>query len=425
MKKQIATISLLFGWLLSIFPYNAFAQQPLSLQECYQLALDYSDRVAISKEEIQVARARFTQALGQVLPQIIYKFTEFLQDPQGVGGADPVGSTFTQLSRTTGSFNFKQILFRGFQEIQGIKIARLDQRRTKEQLQDVQRLLFLDVVVAFYTISLVERDIETEKLIISVVQDRVKELKRRVELGKSREGELTQEEALLALLKAGLVRTQGERTIAYEMMSFLTGKDPMPPIRWQEPVDATEHPLNYYLGKVPQRPDLQAAQTQMEIAKRNIKVARGNFMPTVDLESNVYTFRPGFQSEILWDTSINAEVPLFKYQNFGVYKEAKVVAKQVEFEAQNLLRIARNEVKKAFDNLDSAKKQYRLYKQAANLAYQNFQYQNRDFNLGRATNLDVLTAQRTWLESLDERNRSEVQTWLDWTQLQISAGVLP
>lgn len=411
--------------LLLAFPAQGKAEAKLSLKECFQLALNYSDVVAISKEEIQLARARYSQALGEVLPQITFQVSELLQDPSGNSGGDVVGQTFTQLSRSTGAFNLQQVLFRGFQEIEALKIGHLNQKRSVEDEKNVERLLFQDVVIAFYTIALIERDIETDELIVSVIQQRVKELRERVELGKSREGELTQEQAALALLEGDLEREKGQRAVAYEMMSFLTGKVPMPPIAVADPVKIPDRPLAFFLEQTPNRPDLMAAQTTVDIAEKNIKVARGNFLPRVDLEANVYPFRPGFQSNILWDVEFRGEVPLFKYQNFGIYKEAKVLAKQAEFEAQNQLRVARKEVKEAFENYQSSRAQYRRFRHAVGLAYKNFQLQNKDFSFGRATNLDVLTAQRTWLSSLEERNRSEVQLWLDWTNLQIASGVMP
>jgi len=415
----------LFFLITFLIPQVGKTQEKPSLQECYQLALNYSDTVAISKEEIQLARARFGQALGEVLPQITFRVTEFLQDPAGSAGDDAVGRTFTQLNRATGAFNFQQVLFRGLQEIQALKIARLNEKRTHEDKQNVERLLFQDVVIAFYTIALIERDIETDRLILSVIQKRILELKDRVELGKSREGELTQEQAAMALLEGELERKKGQKAVAYEMMSFLTGKKPMPPIAVVDPVHIQDRNLSFYLSQIPKRPDLLAAQTTVEIAEKNIKVARGNFFPTLDLEANVYPFRPGFQSNILWDVEFRGEVPLFKYQNFGLYKEAKVLAKQSEYQAQNQFRIAEKEVKDAYENYHSSRSQYRRFQKAVTLSYKNFLLQNEDFGLGRATNLDVLTAQRTWLASLEERNRSEVQAWLDWTNLQIASGVLP
>lgn len=421
MRRMILTLILF----MMPLPASGQGDRGLTLKECYDLALNYSAIVSISQEEINLAKARFTEVLGEVLPQITFRVTELLQDPADQGAqSDSVGRTFTQLSRTTAGFNFQQIIFRGFQAFQALKIGRLNEKRARKDEQQVERLLFQDVTIAFYTISLIERDIQSTRMIIGVVKDRIVELHRRVDLGKSREGELTQEEALLALLQADLERKEGQREVAYEMMSFLTGKDPMPPIAWSDPV-RSDQPLAYYLEQVPSRPDLQAATTTVEIAKRNINVARGNFMPRVDLDANVYAIRPGFQSGILWDAQFIGEVPILRYQNFGTYKAAKVEAKQSELEAENLLRVAIREVKEAFDRFNSSRAQYSQYRRAVDLAYKNYQLQAQDFKFGRAENLDVLTAQRTWLDSLDQRNRSEVQAWLDWTQLQIASGVMP
>lgn len=419
--KRVALLALLCLCL----PVSVNAAETLDLQQCYRAALDYSNRVVISAQEIERARARYTSALGAVLPQISYQVRELLQDPSSAGGSDPVGRTFTRLSQATGAFNFQQVLFRGLQEYQGLKIAGLDQKRAQQDLKNVERLLFNDVVVAFYTTALVEQDIQTTQMIIDVVQDRVTALAERVRLGKSREGELTQEQSVLALLLANLEQKQGQKAIAYEMLTFLTGKDPMPSIRWSDPINMPERPVASYLKDIGMRPDLQAAETTKNIASHNVKYEFGNFLPSLDADANIYTFRPGFQSNIHWDVTFNLDVPLFRYQNFGTYKEAKVNALQASLETEQLKREIRREINVAFEDFQSAHKQYLSYHKAEKLAHHNFDLQNDDFKLGRATNLDVLTAQQTWLDSLDQRNRSEIQTWLEWTRLQITSGRLP
>lgn len=409
-----------------LLPSFVFAEEKLSLKDCFELARGYSDRVAISAHEIERARARYMQSLGELLPQISFKLSELLQDPSAAdGGDESVRRTLTQLSRTEGAFNFQQVLFRGLQEYQAVGIAKLDKRRADLVRKDVERRLFGDVAVAFFTTALTEQDIETDQMIIEVIGGRIDELRRRVRLGRSREGELTQEQALLALLEADLVRKQGQRAVAYEILSFLTGKDPMPTIKWSDPNMNANQSVTFYLEKIENRPDVASIRTVKQIADKNIKVARGNFLPRLDAEANLYTFRPGFLSDVKWDAQFQLDVPLFRFQNFGIYKEAKVEAKQAELELEDLQRVARREVKVAYEDYQSAQAQHERYRKAAELAFKNFKLQSRDFELGRATHLDVLTAQRTWLDSLDQRNRAEVQTWLEWTRLQLAGGVLP
>ncbi len=418
MRPVLIFLILLWGNLLH-------AQTPLDIRECYRISKAYSERVSISEEDIAAAQAYYKQALAEVLPLISFRASEFLQDSSTDFADDNVGQTFTQFSRPEIKFNAKQSLFRGLREITRIKLAKTNIQKTRFDYQDVERLLFQDVATSFYTIALIEKDIETTRKIIGVVEQRIIELKVRINLGKSREGELTQEESLHALLEADLQRKLGQKTVAYQMMSFLTGLDPMPPIAWQDPIPSEQKSLDYYLGQVENRPDLKAAKQEILIKKDEVKIARGEFLPTIDAETNVYALRSGFQQGILWDAEFRFEVPVFNYANFGKLDEAKVREKQSEMRTENIRRIAVDQIKKSNDELQSSLEQLRKYREAVSLAFRNFQLQNEDFKIGRANNLDVLTAQRTWLESLEQRNRSEIQSWLDWTNLQIASGVFP
>jgi outer membrane protein TolC len=350
---------------------------------------------------------------------------ELLQDPSGSGGGDTVGQTFTQLSRTTAGLNIRQTLFKGLQEYMGIKIAGYNRARAKLEKLETERLLLGDVATAFYTIATIEREIQTDQMIIKVVRDRIRDLKKRIDLGKSREGELTQEESALALLLANLERREGDKKIAYEMMSFLTGLEPMPPIRWSDPIQGKREGVDYFLAQAPRRPDLQAAVQTVKIAEGEIGVARGNFLPGLDAEANIYAVRPGFQSDIRWDLTFNLDVPVFNWSNFGIYQESKLRAQQARLGEQNLGRIADNQIREVYEDFQSSLRQYKKFSEAVLLAKKNFDLQNKDFNLGLADNLDVLTAQRTWLEALQEQNRTEVQTWSAWLNLQIVSGILP
>ncbi len=421
MKILLRLISIL----LTLVSSRSWAGEKYDLLKCYELAVNYAESVKISEQEINVARARFHQALGRVLPLVTFRASEFLQDSSSSGPPDTVQETFTQFGRPEVSLNVQQPLFQGLKEYTALKLSKVDTQRAEWELKNTKRLLLQDVAIAFFTITTIERNIADTVMIIDVVQKRVKDLQHRIFLGKSREGESTQEEAFLALLRADLEKKKGEENVAYEMMSFLTGLQPMPPIDWKNSIPNQGYAVEYYLDQAGGRPDVMAVEKEVLLAKGNVKIVRGDFLPAVNAEFNYYAVRSGFQSDIKWDALLSADVPIFNWTNVGRLKEAQARAKQADMSAENTRRIAATEIRRAFDNLQSSKAQFLEYEKAVGLSHKNFNLQNKDFNIGLAENLDVLTAQRTWLESLNQRNLSEVKTWLDWVNLQIVSGALP
>src|SRR5262245_20944360 len=161
-KVAIALISILFGWPAS----GQSADEPVTLPQCYALALRRSEVVAISEQDIEKARARFNQALGEVLPKVSLTFTNRTQDvpPQMQNNSD-VGTTFTRRNRPELAVRFNQTLFRGLQEITALRLSGSDRALQRYKKADLERLLFQDVATSFYVIAKIEQDIRTNQMI--------------------------------------------------------------------------------------------------------------------------------------------------------------------------------------------------------------------------------------------------------------------
>ena len=55
--------------------YSQTNEQPLTLADCYKLALKQSELIAINKDLIKEAEAHYLQGLGQLLPHLYFDFT--------------------------------------------------------------------------------------------------------------------------------------------------------------------------------------------------------------------------------------------------------------------------------------------------------------------------------------------------------------
>jgi outer membrane protein len=428
MKRKTISLFFILGILI---PETLPAQPPpqkMTLKECYDFALRRSETVAITAEEINQAKARYTQALGEVLPKIAIHASELLQDDSAQGsaaGSGNVGNTLTRFSRPEVAVNVYQSLFQGFREITAIKLSGADKARARFQTEDAERLLYQDVAVAFYTVATIELDIQTDQRAIVVLKDRVRELGGRVKLGKSREGEQLAQEADVSLLEADLEEKIGLRKVAYEMLSFLTGLDPQPPIRVEDPTRQKLKAAEDYVAMVTQRPDVLASQEDVKIAKGQITISRADLLPSANAQFNYYPYRAGFLKEIHWDATFNMDVPVFNWGTFGVIREAKSKAKQSEIQAELTQRQAVTEIKKSHEAYQSSLNELKKYEIAVSKSQASYLRQTQDFQLGLITNLDVLQSERTFLDAVRQRNDAKVKTWSDWINLQIVAGIKP
>lgn len=421
--RRWANFIFLFGVLIG---RTGAAAETLDLPTCYQLALERSQTVAIANEEIVQAQARFQQALGSILPHVTFTVKETLQDPaSNAGTTNSFQQTFTRLSTPETDFKLTQPLFRGFQELTALKISKIDQKQQALRKQDAERLLFLDVATAYLTVALIERDISTTRQIIAVSRKQLGTLKERIALGKNRDSEGALQETNLSLLEADLEKRLGDKKVAYEMMSFLTGLDPQPPLDLRAPMLQSLQPVDSYLVEGGARPDLQADIQGIGIAKGRVKFEKGALLPHADFEANYYPYRVGFLRDIQWDAQFSLSVPVFNFETLGNIKDAQSKAKQAEYKAEEKRRRIIDEIKKSYEAYQSSRLQWKKYSEATQKAQHSHQLQLNDFSLGLINALDVLQSQQTWFEAMRQRDTSEIQAYLNWVKLQISAARLP
>lgn len=424
MKRALPLLFSFFILALAI-PTRA-ADDKMGLMECYELALARSETVAISDQEIARAQTLYTQALGSVLPKLSINVQEILQDSSAQSdGAGQVGNTFTQFSRPTVAINMKQAIFRGFKEFRALKLSKVNESQKRLLKRNAERLLFQDVVVAFLTIVKIERDIEIFQKIIQVEGSSLGELRERVRLGKSRDSEAALLETDIALNEAQLEQKRGERRIAYDTLAFLTGLNPQPQIAYGSPPVRDLQPLEYYTRLLDERPDVQAARDAVTLAHGEVKIRQGDLLPQADLSANYYPYRAGFQRDIKWDATFSVGIPVFNWETVGQIREAKTLAKQAQLQEELARRSAGTEVQKSYDGYVSSRNQFQKFRAASDKARNSYGLQAKDFSDSLINTIDLLQSQQTWLDALRQRNTSEVQTWLDWLALQVTAGVMP
>lgn len=410
-------------------PPKATQSSRIGLRACYELAVKHMETVQISDQEILVAKARFTEVLGEVIPRVRIFATEFLQDdhantPTGTTTAQVV-NTFTRFSRPDIGVNVTQNLFRGFREITAMKLAKTDEKMQKYNKEDVERLLYEDVAVAFYTVMQAEQDVASNQKVIKAYKDRILELNKRIELGKSRESEVLAQQSDLSILEGTIERDKGRVIVAYEMLSFLTGLDPHPRIQWDDPNQYVLKPLPEYTALAEGRADVMSSKMAVDMAKGKVKYDKGALLPDAGADFNAYMYRVGFQQNIFWDATFRLNVPVFNWSTYGLIRESKAKALQSELQLEMLKRQAVRDIKNAYERYSASVIEYQKYNIAAQKSEASYRQQIQDYNMGLINNLDVIYAMNTWLVAVRQRDDSKVRLLANWVSLHVTSGIKP
>jgi outer membrane protein len=393
----------------------------LTLEDCYDLALKQSELIAINEDMIKTTEARFLQALSIVLPHLSFKATYFREESPPSSTPSDVASLKPHTS-SEGKFNVTQTLFNGFKAIAAIKGSRLEKDQRIKEKERAQQLLLVDVSNAFYLLLETRRDIKTLKMIKKALADRIRELKARENLGRSKPSEVVNAKAQYYIVQSQIEVAENQEVLVRQILEFLVGR----PVG--ELLDTFDRyislqDLNHYLEKSDSRPDVEAAKFAWEVAKKELQMVNSEFLPTVDLTANYYTQRTAFDKGTDWDVSIDVDVPIFNgTETLGKSREWELKADEKRLLFQRSRRSAPKDIKDAYSRLKTAIAIQESVRKAYATSRLNYHLQKKDYERSLVNNLDVLTAIQTLQDS--ERNyiHALYETKRLYWQFRVSIG---
>ena len=389
---------------------------PLTLNDCYDLALKRSEVIAIHQEQINETQGRLLQALSTVLPHVSFDLSEKRQDGSG-------GSAFTLREVPERKFTFSQPLFSGFKEFAALAGSRAERGQRVAEKRRAEQLLLIDVTDAFYLLLEQQEDLQALDASQQALQERARELEERKRLGRSRASEVVSAEAQLRRLEAELERVRSVRTTARQLLAFLTGL---------EQIDALADPLStlpdladeaHYVATAGGRADVRAAAEAWRVAKRATLVTASQFLPTVNLDGNYYTKRAGAAKDVDWDVTLSVDVPIFQGgQALGATQESAGRAREARLQFQRLRRAAELDIRETYAKLQSGMAQTAALDKARAAAEESYRLQADDYRLNLVNNLEVLQALQALQDARRDFIHAQHETKRLYWQLQVATG---
>ena len=401
---------------------------PLTLEECFGLALKRSETVAIQKEEIKEAEAQFFIAASEALGDIDFEMTRERQDPRkGGGSTSDAGSSFSDPDRRQRKFVISQPLFQGFKALGALTGAGSLKKEQKEEWRRAEQLLFLDVARAFYGLLREKKDLEIVAGVHSLLRERVKDLEEREKIGRSRPSEVATAQSRLKVIEAEQARLRGSRAVAQHVLEFLTGMD----LEGQELEDdkapeKSNLEISSYLTSLDGRPDVEAAKQSAKTAWRGVIVAQSKFWPELSIEHTQYVRREGSQSGLDWDFLFKIDVPLFQGgEAVGKMKEAVSKWKQEKLSYYLAKRQAELDIKESYENWLASFDEAESLQEAVKAAEENFRLQKDEYTHNLVNNLDVLEALESLHQTRRDANRTYYQMKENYWGLRVAVADVP
>jgi outer membrane protein len=364
----------------------------VTLQDCYQRARQMSETLGISAENIKVIEAQYKSALGSILPHLYWLKTQEFQDQSGFSGSQgAVANSFARSPIPQSNFQLQQPLFAGGKDWAALDIAKSAKEQARFNRTQADQQLLSDVAAAFYT-ALSWNDqlvvlTESHKL----TEDRIKELQRYVDLGRSRPAEVLSAQTTLASLDAQIESIKQSYSDSRQLLLYLTGVAPEIPLVGDQGILQPPTTLDEAITRAGKRPDLLANVEALHQADLQVRYEKGGYMPSLSFLGNYYTERVGFLSDVRWDATFSLSVPLFE----GLSTNAQVrQARSQQIIAQLTLarqkRDVDRQVRTAYNDFTLSQSQVQAYSKAVDLANRNYAVEQKEYRVGLINNLELL-----------------------------------
>jgi outer membrane protein TolC len=393
----------------------------ISLRDAFEGAKRNMENLKRAEALREAAEDRKTRARGYMFPTLRGVGNETRIDkPQTAG----VNSRFTLTRQYSAALRLEQPIFRGGL-VSGLSYAREDLLLTEFNRNATELNLYQLVINSYYNLVIALADAENLKELQRLSENRVKELRSRTIVGRSRRGELVQAES--QLLTAQAQKRQGDLVLIDSQRSFeyFTGQ-PAGELSKLSMMPSDPGSLPILLEKIKNRPDIQASLQQVKLQESQVKIAKGSHLPSLDFVGNYYFDRTGILQTSEWDAAVQVSVPIFEGgRTQATVREAVENHKVAVLDSQQTVRIAEIDLIILHQNFTAMVAQLDTLKEALKKAEEGYRLNTRDYSNGQATNLDVLQALNVYIETKRTYDSLEARAHMTYKNLEASTGVLP
>lgn len=409
-----------YGILVFLVVSNSFAAK-ISVQSAYQSALSKNESIGIKNSEYNASDEKVSQAFGKVLPNLSLIGTYTRQD-----ASSGVLTSTINADQWSARANVTQPIFHGLSEFAQYRALKA-KARSQKALEKKSRLdLYSGTVASYYDLLAAQTDLATVQVLTDLTQRRVKDIRDRAKIGRSKKGDRLSAEAQALSLTAQLEGAKATLRQAEEAFTLYTGLQG--PYELETPASLPEFKTTQseLLKNTENRPDVVSAKEESLAADEAVGVAKGAHWPQIDLFGNYYFDRTGTLKDVKWDLGVNVTIPLFAGGTIqAAVRENLEVYKAKELSLSYTRRAAEKEMRSLADSYRSSLSQYQALKEAASLSDQSYKEQSKDYKYGLVSNLEVLQAMNTLQETKRAMDRTFFQALKTFAQLEVSFGKNP
>jgi outer membrane protein len=428
MKRLFLSVLLLA--LATVGAGAAESPKAYSLGDVMALALKRAESIKISEEELFYAERQMDRARSVLFPTV-----SAFGDHKEYADSN---SEFQPDRSTSWGVRLDQSFSLSGRELTAYKVAKLGVRKGQSDLYAVKEGYIFNVAEAYFNVFMAKKALETSKANQERLNKHKEAAEARVEVGDVSRTVLLRAEAELAGAVSGTVKAEGNLKLAKSMLSSLAAIEGDFEIVEPEPdtllfdgcSPGTASSLECLKERAAvERADLSSLAIQEKIAKGMTKYEKGAYLPRLSVEGVYVKTEEEPSLDFTADETIYGGLTLsFPIFDWGRRKAELRQAMARERQAGHAIEEAKKsinlQVERAYLELMSNKKLLESSNRQLDFARENYNLVARQFEVGLASNLDVMDANTLLVSSEMQATSAELGYQLSVLRLKKETGML-
>lgn len=420
--------------LLSLaFGCSALHGQPMSLSDCMDYAVSHSTEMRLSAADRSDERAERVQAiLGAFTPSVSAQSYAYNQYGRNL---DPETNTYTDFTTFHNGYSLSAgiTLFDGFQAINRLRIAKVQQQMGLTQERQTADKVRLATMEAYYQVVYYDRLVEVLRLQAATADSALFKAQREEALGRKGHADVVQMESEQAQRQFQLTQAEGQL-----QQALLTLKETMcwpldSSLSITKTITKNENDNENENGNAFILPSVLIAEAHLRQAQLQLRQARGAWSPTLSLNAGwsttYYTYpdMAGYQPlpfREQWKNNggeyvqLTLSIPIYsKGQHSLALSKSKNEVSRAQARLEQAQRERDNALCRARDEVATAQAAARQAERMAEVKRQAFLLAQRQYALGIITAIEYQTASQSFLTAEADSINALLQLQLKHHQL--------
>jgi len=402
MKPRFIIVGCITMVLMTVTVFiNLSRAEEYSLADLYRIALERSERIKLSEEDLYISERTKDKAISVLFPRLstFGNFTGYSEDKRSATGA-----VIQPDYSTSWGLRLDQSLSLSGRELDAFKISKDNIEKSKYDLDAVREEYIFGVSSAYYDVLRVKKAVDIARANVERLTKHRDAAAIRVRVGEVTKTVLLRAEAELSGAQSELIRGENALSFAKTVLARVVGLTGDYDLK--EVPEGNQYPAGYKpedaLGPLKEaalseRAELKSLDIQKKIAGDQVKYARGLYWPTLSIEG-VYLGRDEDPaSAFINRESIYAGIKLtFPFFEGGLRRaevmEAMAKQRQANLIYEDLRKRINVEVENAYLDYMTQKGVLKSLEDRLAFARENYSAISRQFEFGLANSIDVMDA---------------------------------